>query len=91
LKELSWTYGHFSDSGLEELSKAKSLEILNLKSSFNMTPKSLEILGKMQGLKSLNLIEVDGITREDINDLQKRLPNTEILWWNNVVPVGRQR
>src|SRR5262249_27517570 len=58
LKELNWTYGKMSDAGLEELSKSKSIEVLNLKSSFNLTPKAVDILAKMQNLKSLNLVEV---------------------------------
>jgi hypothetical protein len=75
LKELGLGYTGISD--IEPLRKLKNLETLSL--DYNPI-NDLKPLKNLTQLKSLNIRHCDKITKEQVDDLQKALPNLKILY-----------
>ena len=70
---------HISDTGLKEVAKMKQLEWLSLNLCEKITDVGLKEVAKLKQLKFLVLPVNAKITKEGWGELQKALPNCEIL------------
>jgi Leucine-rich repeat (LRR) protein len=75
LKKLYFETSQIRD--LEPISKLENLEVLILE---NIAVSDLNSLKRLRNLKSLGIENCENITKKQVDDLQRALPNLEISY-----------